>query len=137
MNVLLSIKPRFVEEILNGTKRYEFRKTVFKSSGSLEKIYIYSSAPVKRIVASFMVDTIIEDHPKELWQKLRDFSGVTETDFFNYFGFRDRGYAIKIKDLQIFAKPLNPKDIRKDFLPPQSFCYTEDNFEEFIQDASS
>ena len=30
MNVLLSIKPRFVEKILEGEKRFEFRKGIFK-----------------------------------------------------------------------------------------------------------
>jgi predicted transcriptional regulator len=31
MNVLLSIKPRYVEAILKGDKRYEFRKNIFRN----------------------------------------------------------------------------------------------------------
>ena len=31
MKVLLSIKPEFAEKIFNGTKKYEFRKSIFKN----------------------------------------------------------------------------------------------------------
>lgn len=31
MKVLLSIKPEYVEKILDGTKKFEFRKGIFKT----------------------------------------------------------------------------------------------------------
>lgn len=31
MKVLLSIKPEFAERIFNGSKKYEFRKVIFKN----------------------------------------------------------------------------------------------------------
>ena len=31
MNVLLSIKPKYANQIINGNKKYEFRKSVFKN----------------------------------------------------------------------------------------------------------
>ena len=33
MNVLLSIKPKYVDEILAGKKIFEFRKSIFKKKG--------------------------------------------------------------------------------------------------------
>ena len=36
MQVLLSIKPEFAESILAGSKKYEFRKVIFRRTG-LEK----------------------------------------------------------------------------------------------------
>ena len=45
MDVLLSIKPRYVKSILEGGKRYEFRKTIFKNR-KIDRICIYSSSPV-------------------------------------------------------------------------------------------
>ena len=62
MDVLLSIKPKYVKSIIEGEKRYEFRKTIFKNR-EINRIYIYSSSPVKKIVASFVIGTILEDHP--------------------------------------------------------------------------
>ncbi len=43
MNVLLSIKPKYVEKIKNGNKKFEFRKSLFieKNQTKIEKIFIY------------------------------------------------------------------------------------------------
>lgn len=128
MNVLLSIKPKYVEEIKNGNKRYEFRKSLCsaKNRDKLEKIFIYSSAPVQKIVARFFVEEILEDHPKILWDKCKDVSGIEHVDFFKYFKDRNSGLAIKISELKFFRKPIEPKKIIPNFSPPQSFCYIDD-----------
>ena len=61
-DVILSIKPKYVQSILSGEKQYEFRKAIFKNR-TIDRVFIYSSAPVKRIVALFEIGTILEDHP--------------------------------------------------------------------------
>ncbi len=128
MNVLLSIKPKYVEEIKNGNKRYEFRKSLCcaKNRDKLEKIFIYSSAPVQKIVARFFVEEILEEHPKSLWDKCKDESGIGEVDFFKYFKDKNSGLAIKISELKFFKTPIEPKEIIPNFSPPQSFCYVDD-----------
>ena len=125
MNVLLSIKPKYVNEIVNGNKRYEFRKSVFRKRGNVGKVYIYASSPVKRIVGAFTIESIIEERPEELWRKCKEFSGISEVEFFDYFRDKDKGYAIEIGMLELFY-PVTPKDRIPDFVPPQSFCYTDD-----------
>ena len=59
MTVLLSIKPDYVEKILDGSKKYEFRKIIFNDN--IQRIMIYSSSPVKKIVGFFRRGQIIED----------------------------------------------------------------------------
>lgn len=125
MNVLLSIRPKYVTEIVNGTKKYEFRKSVFKQRDNVDKVYIYASSPVKRIVGAFTIETIIEEHPEELWRLCKDLSGIAEVEFFDYFRNKEKGYAIEIGVLELFD-PVNPKDHVPDFIPPQSFCYTDE-----------
>ena len=125
MNVLLSIKPKYVNEIVNGNKRYEFRKSVFRKRGNVGKVYIYASSPVKRIVGAFTIESIIEERPEELWRICKKFSGISEVEFFDYFRDKDKGYAIEIGMLELFD-PINPKDHIPDFSPPQSFCYTDE-----------
>ena len=122
MNVLLSIKPKYVKVIMNGTKRYEFRKTIFRSN-DIEEVYIYSTYPVKKIVGKFTIGKIIDDHPDRLWEEFRDFSGLDEKEFFSYFKGSKRGFAIEIENVEKFSNPINPKDIIPDFTPSQSFCY--------------
>ena len=128
MNVLLSIKPKYVEEIKKGKKKYEFRKSLFSSKNidRIEKIYIYSSSPVKKIVARYVLSLILEDHPKILWEKCKDFSGIDEIEYFKYYGKKDKGIAIKITELKFFKKPIDPKTVIPDFVAPQSFRYVED-----------
>ena len=125
MNVLLSIKPKYVEEIMNGNKKYEFRKSIFRCREDVELVYIYSTSPVKKIVGVFTIETIIEDHPRKLWESFRDFSGIGEEEFFSYFGGNKKGFSIGIGDVEVFEDPIDPKISIPGFVPPQSFRYVE------------
>lgn len=124
MNVLLSIKPRYVEAILKGNKRYEFRKNIFRNK-DVENVYIYATSPVKKLVGFFKVGNILEDHPVCLWDQLKEFSGLNELEFFSYFGGNKRGFAIEIRGVAEFLNPLDPRDFIPSFVPPQSFCYLD------------
>ncbi len=90
MDVLLSIKPKYVKSIIEGEKRYEFRKAIFRNR-EINRIFIYSSAPVKKIVALFEISTILEDNPIVLWDQVRDHAGIEDSEFFSYFAGRSRG----------------------------------------------
>ncbi|MDP2797315.1 MAG: hypothetical protein Q8N94_07380 [Methanoregula sp.] len=120
--VVLSIKPKYVKEILNGAKQYEFRKQVFKNE-SAKTVFIYSSSPQKKIVACFRVGKIIKGHPDYLWERFRNISGISEQEFFEYFSDRVTGYAIRIDDLEPFPEPVDPHAMFERFVTPQSFCY--------------
>lgn len=124
MDVLLSIKPKYVRSILEGAKRYEFRKAIFRNR-SVNRIFIYSSAPEKRIVARFEISRIIEDHPSALWDQTRDHAGINDAEFFSYFAGRSRGYAIGIENLKEFDTPIDPREEIPGFVPPQSYCYVD------------
>ena len=128
MNVLLSIKPKYVEKIKNGNKKFEFRKSLFseKNQNKIEKIFIYSSSPVKKIVARFFINIILEDHPVRLWEKCKNFSGIEKTEFFKYFRDKKTGLAIGISELKFFKTPIDPKSVFPNFVAPQSFRYIDD-----------
>lgn len=124
MNVLLSIKPRYAEAIMNESKRYEFRKSMFKSDG-VELVFVYSSSPVQKIIGTFRVGKVIHDAPGSLWRQLREYAGIEEKDFFMYFGDRSRGFAIEIRNPQEFGAPVDPWELDANFVPPQSFKYVD------------
>ena len=121
MKILLSIKPEFAEKIFNGTKKYEFRKSLFKKR-EVKTVVVYASSPVQKVIGEFEIETIINDELNRLWNLTKDFSGITAEYFFEYFRNKEMGYAIKIKEVTIYEKPLSIKD---DFnaTPPQSFIY--------------
>ena len=121
MNVILSIKPQFVEKILSGVKIYEYRKVAFKRPVS--RVYIYSSSPVKRIVAEFVLETVLSGSPINIWEKTKECSGIDKAYFFDYFDNKEQAFALKIKDLHIYNQKYNPYEILPNFIAPQSFCY--------------
>ena len=122
MDVLLSIKPRFVEAIMDGRKKYEFRKSKFAKT-DINCVYIYSTAPIKKIMGSFKVNNIIEGSPRALWDQLKDDAGISEDEFFDYFRNKEIGFAWEITEVERFEIPLDPKIVFPNFIPPQSFCY--------------
>ena len=83
MSVLLSIKPKYCERIKEGNKKYEFRKVIFKKE--ISKVYIYSSSPVKKIIGSFEIGSILDGTPQWLWEKCNGSSGLSESEFFKGF----------------------------------------------------
>ncbi|UCF08747.1 MAG: hypothetical protein JSW28_03380 [Thermoplasmata archaeon] len=124
MNLLLSIKPRYVESIMSGKKRYEFRKTIFRNR-NIKRAYIYSTAPVKKIGGSFLIGDIVEDYPDRLWDRFHKLSGLSHEEFFNYFIEGKKGFAIQIESVEEFDTPIDPWELNSDFSPPQSFYYFE------------
>ena len=122
MDVLLSIKPKYVKSIIELEKRYEFRKTIFKNR-EINRIYIYSSSPVKKIVGTFEIGGILEDHPNYLWDMVKEYAGINDRDFFSYFEGKSRAFAIEIQNLQRFNDPIDPYEKMPGFVPPQSYCY--------------
>lgn len=122
MFVLLSIEPSYASAIMNGKKRYEFRRTIFKAK-DVQRIYVYSTAPVKRIIGSFEVREIVKDTPRNLWSRFSKWSGMNSKDFFGYFASRNVGFAIGVESAQVFSTPIDPWTSFKRFAPPQSFCY--------------
>ncbi len=122
MKVLLSIKPQFVEEIFNGNKKFEYRKSIFKRKG-ITSVVIYSTMPVGKIVGEFDIGDILIDTPKSLWERTKDYSGTTEDFYDSYFMNRIQGYAIKIKSLKKYQEPICPYTTYENFTAPQSFKY--------------
>ena len=79
-SVILSIKPIYAQAIIAGTKKVEFRKKIFKRE--VEKIFIYSSMPKKKMIGYFTILDVIEDTPINLWNEFKEVGGITEKDFF-------------------------------------------------------
>lgn len=128
MNVLLSIKPKYVDKIVSGNKKYEFRKSIFRCSEDIDVVYIYSTSPVKKIVGMFTIENIIKDRPNNLWNKLKKYSGVEEEDFFNYFKNHNIGFAIEIENMELFEKPFDPFQEIPSFKAPQSYYYIDEQY---------
>ncbi len=119
----MSIKPKYVKRIMNNTKKFEFRKVIFKNN-YVKKVLIYSSSPEKKIVGYFEIDMIIKKKPEDLWHHCQQDAGIDKDEFFKYFKGKEIGFAIKIKKVIPFKEKVEPQDVIPNFHPPQSYSYT-------------
>lgn len=119
--VLLSIKPEFAHKIFDGSKKYEFRKQVFKDL-SIKKVIVYSSSPEQKVIGEFEIETILNDSPDKIWNQTRLYSGISQEFFESYFEGRDKAYAIKVASTKRYRKEKSLADFNI-YAAPQSFAY--------------
>ncbi len=120
MKILLSINPEHVENILQGTKRFEFRKV--KCKNDVKMILIYSTSPVMKVVAEVEVKGIIENDPELLWEVTSEFAGISKNFFDKYYQGKNLAIAYELGEINIFKKPKSLEDFGINFAP-QSFVY--------------
>ncbi|WP_345828674.1 ASCH domain-containing protein [Erwinia sp. HDF1-3R] len=122
MKVILSIKPEYAERILSGEKKFEFRKTIFKNR-NVDTVIIYATMPVGKVIGEFKVGDILVLSPSELWDKTKNYAGISHKFFKDYFHCRDKGFAISVENPKRYASPLDLDDISPGAKAPQSFRY--------------
>ena len=124
MNVILSIRPTFCQLIFGGQKRYEYRKRVFTRS-DVDKVYIYATKPICRIVGYFTIAAVVTHTPSEMWRITHKGSGISKEYYDAYFKNCDMAHAIKIGEVVKLDNPIDPKEVIKDFHAPQNFMYVD------------
>lgn len=120
MYVLMSIKPKYVEKILSGEKKYEYRKTLLKKN--VESILVYSTFPVKKVVCEIKLLEVVKGTLEYVYSKTNKESGITLEEFNNYFKNKNVAYAYKlgsIKRLNLTLKEIGVPTA------PQSYQYIE------------
>ena len=123
VKILLSIKPKYVERILNGTKRYEYRKKIFKNR-NVNTVVIYATKPVGKVIGEFYIRNIIEDDPRTIWSLTNKYSGISKTSFDEYFHDVEEGFAIEIDKFVKYKKKLELNEVSQRIKSaPQSFVY--------------
>lgn len=118
--ILLSINPKHVENIMAGTKQYEFRKIQCKEK--VDKIIIYATSPVMKVVGEADVMDIIVNKPETVWKTTANYAGITKRFFDDYYRNRDKAVAFKLGNVKQYKKP---KDLSYYGInnAPQSFVY--------------
>jgi len=118
--ILLSINPEYVGRIMCGEKKYEFRKNLCKRK--VDKIIIYSTSPVMKVVGEAEVEEVLVDEPKKIWEITKNHSGINQEFFEEYYDGRTQAVAYKLNNIVKYAKPKVLADYGVN-AAPQSFCY--------------
>lgn len=120
--MLLSIKPEYCKAILDGKKKYEFRKVRCKANTN--KIVFYSTAPESKVVGEAEIDDIIEGNPSEIWGQAKEAAGITRTKYYKYYYGYDKAVAYKLKNVIAYDPPKKLSDYGIEHVP-QSFIYLQ------------
>lgn len=120
--ILLSIKPEYTKKILEGIKKFEYRKTL--PHKVVDKIIMYSTNPDKLVIGEFEVIETISMKPTPMWEYTKLNAGISRARFREYFHKCKIAYAYKIGKV---IKYKNPKKLQDYGInqAPQSFMYLE------------
>ena len=119
---LISVKPTFSQRILDGTKKFELRRTTIRAERG-DLAILYASAPTKAIVGAFVIGGVTTDNVEQLWLDHERHLGVSRGEFARYFEGREKGCAIEVQRV-ISLPPIHLDELRKrviGFRPPQSY----------------
>lgn len=127
--VVLSIRPKFIERILDGTKTIELRRRFPASMPAEVTVLLYSTAPVQALVGWGLLDRVVELPLAVLWKRFGSAASVTRDEFDAYFQGADTGCALSLTQVRQFPKPIQLTDLKRrfDFSPPQSYCYWKES----------
>ena len=120
--IIISINPEHVNNIINGTKKYEYRTKAAKKD--VNKLIIYETTPIKKVVAEAEIVEVLALDPSALWEKTKEYSGITKNFFDEYFKDRKVAYAYKLGKIKVYDEPktLTEFGLRA---APQSFAYAK------------
>ena len=91
----------------------------------MDKVYVYATKPICKIVGFFTIDEAIEDTKTNIWAQTHIGGGISKEYFDAYFKNCDMAHAIKICQVVKLDNPIDPKSVIKDFHAPQNFMYVD------------
>ncbi|MFA5603564.1 MAG: ASCH domain-containing protein [Bacilli bacterium] len=121
--ILMPIKPEYVEKIMSGRKKYEYRKTKPKKS-DINKMIIYSTFPVMKVVGEVEVNEIIVDTPERVWNITEHHTGISKETYDLYYKNKSNAIAYKLGKVKKYDKPLELAELGINYVP-QSFVYLD------------
>jgi len=122
--ILLSVKPKYAEMILNGTKTIEFRRKIWKDR-SVDTVLLYASSPVCKVLGEFVIGSIWHFDALRLWEVCGESevkTGVSFEYFLEYFRGQGDGYGIQTDIVKRYSTPKTLAEFGID-RAPQNFCY--------------
>ena len=125
--MILSLKPRYAEMILSGSKTVELRRTEPKIRVPTRAL-IYATTPVKALVGTCIVESVLTDRLAVLWKAHGSRTGLRHGEFRSYFEGRDVGSALVLSEACRFARQVPLADLRANRCmdrPPQSYAYID------------
>lgn len=120
--ILLSIHPDYAEKILDGKKHYEFRKIL--CSRKIDRILLYATAPIKKVVGEVEVSEVLIDCPEKIWKMTCHGAGIDREHFAQYYNGSRKAVAYVLKHAVRYQQPRELAEYGME-RAPQSFVYVD------------
>lgn len=125
--LLLSLRPRFADAILAGTKTVELRRRAINAQSGT-RVILYSTAPTMAIVGTAYLRRVDVANPEDAWKRYSTTLGLAKDEFDAYLDGSKRAYLLHLIRVCQLDKPLHLHELRSSgFRPPQSFRYIGDS----------
>ncbi|NJL10369.1 MAG: EVE domain-containing protein [Calothrix sp. SM1_7_51] len=125
MVLLISIRPKYADQIFAGVKEVELRRTRPRlQEGDL--VIVYASSPKKALIGAFEVERIVQKPLKDLWVEVSEKAAISHSEFCSYYEGLSVGCGIFLDKTHNFHQPVELERLRKEwtnFRPPQSYRY--------------
>ena len=122
-NAIISLKPRHVNNVLDGTKTVELRsRPVNLCPGT--RLWIYSTLPDGFIGAVATIDKIHMSSPNNIWRKYSNQIAISKKEYDGYVLGKEKVSAILLTDIKKIEPAISLDVLRRDtsnFHPPQFF----------------
>lgn len=127
--LFLSIKPRFVEMLVAGTKTVELRRRRPIAAEPEGLVLVYASSPKMALVGSATIQRIDVGTPEAIWEAHHDAVGLSRDEYDNYYEGAMSATAIVLRDIRPRpAGAMALDELRRTwagFNPPQSYRYID------------
>jgi len=122
--LLLSLRPRFAQAILDGEKTTELRRHPINAEPG-SRVILYASAPTMAIVGTARLKNIETSQPTDAWNRYRDRLALEESEYYGYLDGSDQAFLLHLTGINCLDEPLRLSELRRHggFQPPQSFRY--------------
>ena len=136
-NIILSIKPVFSDQIYQGNKIVELRKKIGKEFQPGQKIYIYTSSPVKSLTGTAQIRKVEQVPVSKIRSHYLDNAGISAPELDAYYDGKTHGYLIWLKNVMRFKASIPLSELKTiGFTAPQSFGYATSAFLKLLDDHS-
>jgi predicted transcriptional regulator len=124
-DVIFSIKPKYVDQIMAGVKTVELRRRFTNEAHIGAWAFIYSSTPTKAMVGYATIADVRRLPIEEIWRQYAYETGISHSELAAYFRGLTHGYVIALRDPQRFKTSATMQYLRErfGFRAPQSYQY--------------
>ncbi len=124
-HVLVSLRPRFADLVLDGSKTTELRRGPSRIDPGTIAL-VYASTPVRALVGAARITEVHTYAPSTVWRRWGSTTGLQRSEFHAYVEGCQRVTALVLGTTRRFPVPISLQELRNrsgSFVVPQSYRF--------------